>query len=279
MSTSNRPRGKLSDRVAIVTGGGGLIGSVTATTLAAHGAAVVVADLDEASAASVAASIVDAGGSAIGAAFDMGSEQSVVDLMRVTLNTFGRLDILHNNAAPLHLVRRDPALLDMPLEVWDETMATMLRGVMLLCREAIPHLIAAGAGSIINMGSIQALVGDRTMPAYAAAKAAVLALTRSIATQYGAQNLRCNAICPGHIASDRVTGEARARLIRHQLLNRPGEPEDIANVVLFLASDDSKFMTGQVLVVDGGMTVHAPTYAEGGNFEIPNRVAEVEGSG
>ncbi len=263
--------GRLDGRVAIVTGSAHGIGAATTTRLAQDGAAVVVADIDAAGAELHAKTIVAAGGRAIGVGVDIADESSVCELIAATVATFGGIDVLHNNASAMQLTPGDIDLLGVDLDTWDGTMSVNLRGTMLCSKEAIPHMIERGGGSVVNTSSGQALRGDTGQTAYSAAKAAVISLTRSIATQYGRQGIRCNAICPGLILTDRLkqklAGMATERLLVHQLLPRIGQPEDIANLVAFLVCDEGSFITGEAISIDGGALAHMPSYADGGNIK------------
>lgn len=263
--------GRLDGKVAVVTGSAHGIGAATASRLADEGAAVVVADLDADGAVRHANHIVADGGRAIGVHTDIADESSVGYLIAATLSAFGGIDILHNNASAMSLTPADVDVLGVDLDTWDKTMATNLRGTLLCCKAAIPHLLERGGGSVVNTSSGQALLGDTGQTAYAAAKMAVITLSRSIATQYGSRGVRCNAICPGLILTDRLKqkldGPATERLLRHQLLQRAGQPEDIASLVCFLVSDDGSFITGQAISIDGGLQAHMPSYADGGNIK------------
>ncbi len=263
--------GRLDGKVAIVTGSANGIGAATAYRLAQEGAAVVVADIDADGAAARAAAIVAAGDTAIGVGVDIADESSVHRLVATTVSAFGAIDVLHNNASAMNLTPSDVDVLGLDLDTWDGTIRTNLRGTMLCCKAAIPHILERGGGSVVNTSSGQALLGDTGQTAYAAAKAAVIALSRSIATQYGRRGLRCNAICPGLILTDRLRqkldGPATERLLRHQLVSRAGQPEDIANLVCFLISDEGSFITGQAISIDGGSQAHMPSYADGGNID------------
>ncbi|GLS37456.1 hypothetical protein GCM10010869_30500 [Mesorhizobium tianshanense] len=169
----------------------------------------------------------------------------------------------------MHLTPHDRAILDLDLAVWDQTMATNLRGTLLCCRQAIPRMIARGGGAIVNMSSCQGLSGDTAQTSYAASKAAMNMLSASLATQYGHAQIRCNAVAPGLIMTERLLAKLdecmQRHLRRHQLLPRVGRPEDVAALVAFLLSDDAAFIIGQVVCIDGGMLAHMPTYADGGN--------------
>jgi NAD(P)-dependent dehydrogenase (short-subunit alcohol dehydrogenase family) len=259
--------GRVDGKVAIVTGGGSGIGRASCELFAREGAAVVVADLDAASAELVAKEIQARGGRALARRVDVGDEGSIEALVRASVDAFGALHILYNNAADtsLRIMELDRGLLDVSTETWEHVLAVDLRSVFLACRAAIPHMIAAGGGSIVNASSNQSLSGDLSQTAYAAAKSAINTLSLSIATQYGRQGIRCNVVSPGPIrtpAFDRACPpEVKDDLVRHSLVPRLGRPEDLANAVLFLASDDASYVTGQILRVDGGQLAHMPHYA------------------
>ncbi|GAA1859195.1 SDR family oxidoreductase [Pseudonocardia ailaonensis] len=260
--TDNGPAGGMIGKVAVVTGGGGALGGATATLLAARGASVVVADWNLESAETRAKAIVAAGGTAVAVGGDVADDDAVERIFSTATEAFGGVDIFHNNAAAVHLARSDGPVADLTDEVWDGTMDIGLRGAFLCCRTVIPLMIARGGGAIVNTSSIQALIGDTWVPAYSAAKAGLLSLTRSIATQYGRQGIRCNAVCPGLIPGVRTEPDMLERILRRQPVGRSGRPEDIAEAVAFLASDAAGFITGQALVVDGGLTGHMPTYGD-----------------
>ena len=196
-----------------------------------------------------------------------GDEASIRSLIETTVDAFGRLDILHNNAAATVLARsRDLGVADMDLEVWDTSLRINLRGPMLASKMAIPHMKAAGGGCIINTVSGAGNIGDLRHTAYGVTKAGLMQLTRAIATQHGVDGIRCNAVSPGFIASDDPNRAGAAQhsheIIEQNLVPRVGVPADIANAVLFLASEGSGFMTGQILAIDGGASVHGPNYAK-----------------
>ena len=196
----------LEGKVAIVTGAASGIGRATAEVLARAGAAVLVADLDGDGADSVAEAIAAGGGEAAGQPVDVSDETAVAAMVAAAVDRFGGLDILHNNAAAIGAsspgADRDIAKLD--VDVWDRTMAVNLRGVMLGCKHAIPHLLARGGGAIVNTSSGSSQRGDVTIPAYAVSKGGVDTLTLYVATQYGKQGIRCNAIAPGLILTHPV---------------------------------------------------------------------------
>jgi NAD(P)-dependent dehydrogenase (short-subunit alcohol dehydrogenase family) len=259
---------RLRGKVAIVTGAASGIGAATAEVLAEEGARVVVADLNEDGAHQQAERLVAAGHDVTAARFDLGDEQSIAALVSHTLDAFGSLDVLHNNAAATHLAAtRDLPIAAADPAVWDETMRINVRGTMLATKLAAPHLIAGGGGSIINTASGSGLTGDLSNPAYGASKAAIISLTQYAATQYGKQGLRVNAIAPGLIVTPATAESGHSQrlgdiMLRNTLLPRLGAPRDVAYLVLFLASDESGFVTGQILGVDGGMHAHAAYYSD-----------------
>jgi NAD(P)-dependent dehydrogenase (short-subunit alcohol dehydrogenase family) len=257
--------GRLDGKVAIITGAAAGIGRVTAERVAAEGARTVVADLNAAGAQDVATKIAAAGGEATAVPVDMGDTDSVRAMVAAAVAAYGGLDILHNNAAATALAAtRDLPVSEADPAVWDETMQVNLRGTMVAIQAAVPHLIERGGGSVINTASGAGLAGDVRPPAYGASKAALISLTRYVATEFGRQGVRCNAISPGFIVIPEKPGREAvyATMLRHQLTPRLGRPEDIAALVVFLASDESAFITGQNICVDGGALAHQPFLAD-----------------
>jgi NAD(P)-dependent dehydrogenase (short-subunit alcohol dehydrogenase family) len=260
--------GKLDGKVAIVTGGAGGIGTATCLTLAREGAMVVVADVDATRAEDCADKVRDAGGVAEGIQVDISNEASVQSLIGAVVDRFGAVHILDNNATTVgwHLSTPDRMVTDMSVDTWDQMMAVNLRGTMLMCKHTIPVMIAAGGGSVINISSGAALHGDVRPVAYGVSKAGINAMTLYIAASYGPQNVRCNTIMPGSTMTDtflQVTPPERLEMYaRHTPLGRLGRPEDIANAVLFLASDEAGMITGQEFSVDGGMIITTPFWYE-----------------
>jgi len=254
--------GRVDGKVAIVTGGAGGIGGATARALAREGASVAVVDIDGAGAVRVAEAIEATGGAAVGVQADLSEETQVAAAVRSAITHFGRLDVLHNNAAltDSDFLARDTQVTDLAVEVWEKTMAVNLRSQMLACKHAIPEMVRTGGGSIINMSSGASLKGDRTRTAYGVSKAGVNTLTMYVATGHGRQGIRVNTIVPGLIITDAVrahlTTSMLAGLERATLTPYLGQPDDIANLAVFLASEESRYITGQMITIDGGMSTH-----------------------
>jgi meso-butanediol dehydrogenase / (S,S)-butanediol dehydrogenase / diacetyl reductase len=251
--------GKLDNKITIVTGAGSGIGEATAKLFAAEGARVIIADIDDEGGKRVTGEI----GSA--AAFrhtDVGVPSEVEGMIKFALDRFGRVDVLFNNA----FATTWGPVGEMPLDGWHKTLSVTLSGVFYGMRFALPQMVAQGGGAIVNTASISGLGGDYGAGAYNAAKAGVVNLTRTAAIEYARKNIRVNAVCPGVIATPAVLNgliarsrnpeRARQRAEECHPMGRLGKPEEIARVVLFLASDDASFMTGSMMVVDGGVTAH-----------------------
>ena len=259
--------GRLDGKVAIVTGAGGGIGAATAAAFAREGAKVALVDIDLAAATAQAERLVRDGGAAVPVAADIGDEASIASMIAATVAAFGRLDVLFNNAAATQLAASaDGPVETMSTAVWDDTMRINLRGTMLAIRAALPHLRQAGGGSIVNVCSNSMLGGDLANTAYAVSKAGIATLTLYVAAQHGRAGIRCNAISPGFIETKPAQSE-RARMFRrvihdHELTARDGTPEDIALMAVYLASDESGFVNGQILQVDGGALAHQAHYAD-----------------
>ncbi|WP_410667992.1 SDR family NAD(P)-dependent oxidoreductase [Amycolatopsis sp. cmx-4-68] len=255
----------LDGKVAIVTGGAGGIGAATVAALAEAGARVVVADVAEAAVAEVVDALTTQGHKVAGHVVDVSDEDSVRRLVRFTVDTFGGVDILDNNAALVSAIKRDRDVVTMPVELWDEVMAVNLRGPMLLCKHTVPIMIERGGGSIVNIASGQGLSGDRTMVAYGSSKGGLIALTRFVAAAYGEHGVRCNTVAPGLIKTPALDadmpGFVQDKIRAHNLVPRLGTPADVAALVTFLASPAASFITGQLVPVDGGFLSHLPTLA------------------
>ena len=250
---------KLEGKVAIVTGAASGIGRASAHLFAREGAEVVVADLPSTAGDETAARIRQDGGQALFVPVDVAEPAMVEHMVRAAVETFGRVDVLFNNAG----VNFPGTVVDVTEEIWQRSLDVNLKGVMLGCRFAIPQMLENGGGSIVNTASMLGLVASPRQAPYAAAKGAVVQLTRQIAVDYAARNIRVNCICPSEVDTPMnrrfIEGTpdpaaARRRVLARIPLNRMAEPEEIAAVALFLASDDSSYVTGVALPVDGGLT-------------------------
>ena len=258
---------RVKGKVAIVTVSASGIGQANPELLATEGASVVVADMNEEGAEKVAAKIRAGGGNAVAQPTDVSQESDIRRMIARAVNEYGGLQILHNNAAMTagHEHAQDMDLLTMTVDYWDRSFSVNLRGAMLAAKHGIPVMIAGGGGAIVNTSSNQSLAGDLSQFAYSAAKAGVNALTRSIATSYGRQGVRCNTVSPGHIetASNKasVSPEMSDVIVSNNLIPRAGRAEDLAQAVLYLVSDESSFVTGQLISIDGGQMAHLPHYS------------------
>src|SRR6478609_8922430 len=247
---------RLDGKVAIVTGSGSGIGEATARLMAREGAMVVVADLNREQAERVAADL----DGAVHVEVDVSDEGSVERMIQAAVQSFGGLDVLHNNAtdSSLNAVDTDIATLDMA--VFDRLIAVNLKGQFMGCKHAIPHMLARGGGSIVNTASVDGFVGRGVRAAYGASKAGVVLLTKSVASQYGKRGIRCNAVAPGLTLTPGAVGNATPEYIETSLalypMPRLCAPEDVANAVLFLASDEAAYVNAATLMLDGGATVY-----------------------
>ena len=254
--------GRLDGKVAVVTCGAGGIGAASARTIAREGASVAIVDIDGVRAGEVAQAIGASGATAFSVSADLSDEEAVKTAIEATVDRYGRIDVLHNNAAltESEFLQRDTQVTDLALDVWERTMAVNLRSQMLMCKHVVPVMVRNGGGSIINMSSGASLRGDRTRTAYGVSKAGVNTLTMYVATSHGKRGVRVNTIVPGLIITDAVrahlTESMLAGLGRATLTPYVGEPDDVANLVVFLASDESRYITGQMIAIDGGMSTH-----------------------
>jgi NAD(P)-dependent dehydrogenase (short-subunit alcohol dehydrogenase family) len=246
-----RPMGRLDGKVALITGGGRGIGRAAAQRFAAEGAKVTVAEIDGADGKATVAAIRSAGGDARFVETDVARPESVEAAIKATLDAFGGLHVLYNNAGGA--TARDGKVTDMALDEFWRTIGVDLFGTFLGCRFAIPIMAAAGGGSIINTTSIRALIGTAGADAYTSAKGGVLTLTKALALQWASAGIRVNAIAPGVVLSERVRALLKEDdpIIQKSLLGA-SEPEDVAGLALYLASDESRRVTGAILPVDSG---------------------------
>jgi NAD(P)-dependent dehydrogenase (short-subunit alcohol dehydrogenase family) len=258
---------RFENKVAIITGAGSGIGRATAKLLAREGAQVTVADINEKHARQVVDDIERDGGHARAQVVDVAEPDAIAAMVADTVAAYGGLDILHNNAAALDQNRNDQDVVTMDLATWDRVLAVNLTGPMLGCRFAIPAMLERGGGAIVNTASAAAFYGSGSV-AYNTTKAAIVNLTKCVATEYGDRGIRCNAVAPGVVvdraAQEALGGPMSERLAPYttsHLTGRLGYPEEIAAAVAYLASDDALFVTGETLRVDGGFTAHTPTYA------------------
>jgi NAD(P)-dependent dehydrogenase (short-subunit alcohol dehydrogenase family) len=246
----------LADKVVLIAGGATGLGADSAQRLAREGATVVVGDLDGDGAKRTAATIVDAGGRAVGAQFDISDDDSVRELVAFAVDTYGGMDAVHVNAGDMGSLRKDTNVVDIDLATWDRTIAVNLRGHMLVSRHSIPALLARGGGSIVYTSSIASFTGEPQRPAYAATKAGINALARHVASGWGNDGIRANAITPGLILTDEIRQGADPKMLDGMLRRtrspRLGEARDISGMVAYLMSDDGAWINGQVVNVDGG---------------------------
>jgi len=250
---------RVKDRIAIVTGAGSGIGQASAIRLAEEGAKVICADINLESATNTAQQIKAAGFIAAGYSLDISDSQACIALVDHTVTKFGAIDILVNNAG----VNLPGVFHEVSNETIDRTLNVNVKGAMYLTRAALPHMLKNSRGSIVNMSSVNGLVSEPYLSVYSASKGAIVMFTRGIALDYAKTGIRCNAICPGWV--DTPINHAHAKMLggldhvyktidSFQPIGRPGTSREIANVVLFLASDESSFMTGSIVSADGGMT-------------------------
>jgi len=253
MGKNAKPAGRLAGKAALITGGASGIGEATCLLLAREGARVAVADVDEKGGEQVAARIRREGGQAVFIKADVGKAVQVKRMIEGTAKAFGRLDIIHNNA----IWFRHGSAVELDEKDWDGTLDVGLKSIYLAAKYGIPVMRRTGGGAIINTASVHSLVGFATSTAYDAAKAGILGLTRVLAIDYG-PDIRVNAVLPGAILTPlwdnlKVPPKVRRQYARMVPAKRLGRPEDIAYAVLYLASEESSFVTGTTLVVDGGL--------------------------
>ncbi len=249
---------RLDGKVALITGAGNGMGQVASRLFASEGARIVVADFSETGGAETVAAVEAAGGEAAFVKVDVANAEQVEAMVAFAMKTYGSLDVLYNNAGIFPA--DDGGATETPEPTWDRVMEVNLKGVWLGCKYGIPAMLESGGGSIVNVASFVALMGAATAQiAYTASKGGVLAMTREIAVEYGRQGIRANSLCPGPVSTpmleELMSDPARkARRVVHIPMGRLGQAEELAKAALFLASDDSSYMTGAQLVIDGGIT-------------------------
>ena len=244
----------LKGQVALVTGSGRGIGRAIALTLAEHGAKVVVNDVVEESAEQVATEIEAIGVTAMPVVADITSEDEVKAMVAAIMDRFGQIDILVNNAG----ITQDNLLMRMSEEQWDAVLAVNLTGAFLCTKAVARPMLKARRGRIINIASVVGLTGNVGQANYSSSKGGLIALTKSTAQELGSRGITCNAVAPGFIETEmtgRLSDEAREQMLGRVPLGRPGQPEDVAGAVVFLAGPAAAYITGQVLTVDGGMVM------------------------
>lgn len=252
--------GRIDGKVAIITGGASGIGAATVRRFAAEGAAVVCADINDDAGARVVAEVHATGGRAAYHHTDVSSLADLQAAVAFAVKLFGGLDVIHNNA----VWSGGGYVADIEPEIWDRSLQVMLTGVFYGMKAAIPAMLARGGGSIINTSSIEAFVAEIMAAPYNTAKAGMINLARTVAVEYGRKNIRANCICPGVVETPlfemlvQISPKSRAEIAATHALGRLIQPEEIANVALFLASDESSAITGAAIVVDGGLTCNSP---------------------
>lgn len=247
----------LEGKVAVVAGGATGIGAATARRLAAEGCSVVIGDIATDGAEATSRDIAADGGVAKPVWFDLAEPDSIAELTKVTIAEFGGVDLLFNVGSDMSLLPGDTDVVDIDLDIWERTMTVTLRGYLLTLKNMIPQILARGGGAIVNMSSAAAFQGEPVRPAYAAAKAGVGALTRHVASRWGREGIRCNAVAPGLTATRAIRSapqfpELQAAALKHMRSTRVGDPDDIAAMVAFLMSDEGAWVNGQVINIDGG---------------------------
>ena len=252
--------GRLEERVIFLTGGGGVLGRASARLFAREGARVAVVDFSEETAEETAAEVARDGGEALALRADVTSEGEVAEAVAATVGRWGGIDGLFNNAGIMP--HEDVSLLDLEDEVWSRVYETNVRGTALCSKHAIPRILEAGGGAVANMSSfVHAMGSKRPQDAYTASRGAVVSMTRSMAVQFGGRGVRVNALCPGPIDTEYVRRNfpdeaARRRRLDRIPLGRFGEPEDVAGLALFLLSGEAAWITGQAILLDGGISCH-----------------------
>lgn len=260
---------RLSGKAIVVTGGASGIGEASARIMAQQGASVIIGDINVEGAKAVAEEIKRSGGKATALKFDLYETTGIKTFIDEAAKVYGGLDVLFNNAADTKLSStKDGNVEDIEVENWDRIITSTLRGPMLATKYAIPHIRARGGGSIIFTSSGAGLIGTDGISAYGTAKAGIARLAQYVAVQLGKDNIRCNAIAPGTILTPALdpktfgSGPVLDIMMNNTLTTRLGKPEDIAWTATWLASDESAFVTGQCISVDGGLMAHQPFWSD-----------------
>lgn len=254
---------RLENKVAVVAGAATGIGAACARRFVEEGAKVIIGDLNIDTANQLADEL---GNAAIAVKYDAADEASIKNLIDSAVDKFGALHVLHNNVALTSKVAQttDLNVTDISLSTWEDIMRVNTTSFLIGTKYAVPHMIASGGGAIVNTASNSGRFGDVVRTAYGASKAAVISLTQHIAVQYGKQGIRCNAIAPGVILTDAMKSlpELVTLIEPHIVTPEFGEPHDVAALAAFLASDESRYITGQVIPIDGGASIHHPQLAD-----------------
>jgi NAD(P)-dependent dehydrogenase (short-subunit alcohol dehydrogenase family) len=247
----------LTDKVAVVVGGATGIGAATAARLGREGCRVVIGDIGEDAARQTAERVAAAGGTATHVAFNLADPGSVANLIDAAATTYDGVDLLFNVGADMSTIRADTDVVDIDFDVWDRVMTVNVRGYVAAMKYAIPRMLGRGGGAIVNMSSAAAFQGEPARPAYATAKAGIGALTRHVASRWGKEGIRCNAVAPGFTATEAIRSvpqwpDLQAGALKRIRGTRVGDPDDIAALVAFLLSEEGEWINGQVVNIDGG---------------------------